>query len=108
MFLSRFFVLTLLIIFIVFPIQAISQGRASNQKIVKGKVIEITKNSITIDRTTIALTKKIRSFDIHGDIIIFDDIKKGDYVSVRLERNETVIRKILEPRKPIHEDIIPQ
>jgi len=86
----------------------ISQGKRSDHKVTKGKVIEITRNSITIDRTTIALTKKIKSFDTNGNTIFFEDINKGDYVSVKLERNETVIRRLLEPRKAIHEEIIPQ
>jgi hypothetical protein len=97
-----------LIIFLLFPMNAISQGKKPDSQVTKGKVIEISKTFITVGRTTIALPKKIRTLDINGGSISFEMIKKGDYVSVRLSKNEAIIKKVLESGGRASEEIVPQ
>lgn len=102
------FILILLIIFLLFPLSAISQGQSSDQKVTKGKVIEISKKFVTVGNTTIALPKRIKTLDINGNSISFEMIRKGDYVSVRLSKDEAIIKKVLQPRESKSEDIVPQ
>jgi len=110
MFSSRFIglILIFLIIFLLFPMSAISQSKRPDPQVTKGKVIEISRNFITVGRTTIALPPKIKTLDINGNSISFEMIKKGDYVSVRLSKNEAIIKKVLESRESISEEIVPQ
>ncbi len=97
-----------LMIFLLFPMNAISQSKKPDPQVTKGKVIEISKSFITVGRTTIALPKKIKTLDINGISISFEMIKKGDYVSVRLSKNEAIIKKVLESRESTSEEAIPQ
>ena len=97
-----------LIIFLFFPMNAISQSKKPDPQVTKGRVIEISKGFITVGRTTIALPKKITTLDINGSSISFEMIKKGDYVSVRLSKNEAIIKKVLESRESTSEEAIPQ
>ena len=110
MFSSRFIGLIsiFLIIFLLFPMSVISQSKRSDPQVTKGKVIEISRNFITVGRTTIALPQKIITLDINGNSISFEMIKKGDYVSVRLSKNEAIIKKVLESGESISEEIVPQ
>jgi hypothetical protein len=110
MFLQRFaaLILIFLIIFLLFPTSAISQSKSSDQKVTKGKVIEISKTFVTVGSTTIALPQKIKTLDINGSSISFEMIKKGDYVSVRLTKNEAIIRKVLQSGESKSEEIVPQ
>jgi hypothetical protein len=101
-------ILIFLIIFLLFPMSAISQSKRPDPHVTKGKVIEISKNFVTIGRTTIALPPKIITLDINGNSISFEMIKKGDYVSVRLSKNEAIIKKVLESGESISEEIVPQ
>jgi ribosomal protein S1 len=110
MFLQRSvaFILIFLILFLHFPTSTLSQSKSSDQKITKGKVVEISKKFVTVGSTTIALPQKIKTFDINGNAISFETIKKGDYVSVRLSKNEAIIRKVLPSRESKSEEIVPQ
>jgi len=86
----------------------ISQNKKSDQNVTKGKVIEISKNFVTVGSTTIALPKKIKTLDINGNSISFEMIRKGDYVSVRLSKNEAIIKKVLQSVESKSEEIVPQ
>jgi hypothetical protein len=87
---------------------AISQSKRPDPQVTKGKVIEISRNFITVGSTTIALPPKIKTLDINGNSMSFEMIKKGDYVSVRLSKNEAIIKKVLESGESISEGIVPQ
>jgi hypothetical protein len=100
--------LVFLIIFLFFPMSVISQGNRSDQKVTKGEVIEISKTFVTVGRTTIALPQKVKTLDIDGSPISFEMVRKGDYVSVRLSKNEAIIKKVLQPRESKSEEIVPQ
>jgi hypothetical protein len=86
----------------------ISQSKRPDQKVTKGKVIEISRQFVTVGSTTIALPKKIKTLDIDGNSISFEMIRKGDYVSVRLSKNEAIIKKVLQSGESRSEEIIPQ
>jgi len=86
----------------------ISQNKKSDQNVTKGKVIEISKKFVTVGSTTIALPKKIKTLDINGNSISFEMIRKGDYVSVRLSKNEAIIKKVLQSVESKSEEIVPQ
>jgi hypothetical protein len=87
---------------------AISQSKTSDRKVTEGRVIAISKTFVTVGNTTIALPKKIKTFDIDGNSISFGMIRKGDYVSVKLSKHEAIIRKVLQFRESKGEEIIPQ
>ena len=108
--LSRFTLLifSLLIIFLIFPPNTVSQSKRSDQKVTKGKVIEISKAFVTVGNTTLALPPKIKTLDINGNSISLEMIKKGDYVSVRLSKNEAIIKKVLQAGESKSEEILPQ
>ena len=101
-------ILILLIIFLLFPPSAMSQGQSSDQKVTKGKVIEISKKFVTVGSTTIALPKRIKTLDINGNSMSFEMIKKGDYVSIRLSKNEAIIRKALPSGESKSDEIVPK
>jgi hypothetical protein len=101
-------ILIFLIIFLFFPMSVISQSKGSDQKVTKGKVIEISRTFITVGSTTIALPKKIKTLDIGGHSISFEMIKKGDYVSVRLSKDEAIIKKVLPSGESRSEGRVPQ
>jgi len=101
-------ILILLMISLFFPMSVISQSKRPDQKVTKGKVIEISKTFVTVGSTTIALPKKIKTLDIDGNSISFEMIRKGDYVSVRLSKNEAIIKKVLQSGESRSEEIIPQ
>jgi len=101
-------ILVLLIISLLFPMNVISQNKKSDQNVTKGKVIEISKKFVTVGSTTIALPKKIKTLDINGNSISFEMIRKGDYVSVRLSKNEAIIKKVLQSVESKSEEIVPQ
>ena len=101
-------ILIFLVIFLFFPMSAISQGKRSDLKVTKGKIIEISRQFVTVGSTTIALPKKIKTLDIDGNRISFEMITKGDYVSVRLSKNEAIIKKVLQSRESGSEEIVPQ
>lgn len=101
-------VLIFLIIFLLFPMNVMSQDKRPDQKVTKGKVIEISKKFVTVGSTTIALPSKIKTFDISGNSISFEMIKKGDYVSVRLNKNEAIIKKVLQSGERKSEEIVPK
>ena len=105
---SAALILILLIIFLLFPPSAISQGQSSDQKVTKGKVIEISKKFVTVGNTTIALPKRTKTLDINGNSISFEMIKKGDYVSIRLSKNEAIIRKALPSGESKGDEIVPK
>jgi len=105
---SLMLILTFLIIVLFFPMNTISQSRRSDQKITRGRVIEISRNFITVDKTTIALTRTIKSLDVNGNSISLENIKKGDHVSVRIEKDVTIIKKVFEPREGTSEEIVPR
>jgi len=102
------FILIFLIIFLFFPMSVISQSKRSDQKITKGKVIEISRKFVTVGSTTIALPQKIKTLDINGNSISFEMIRKGDYVSVRLSKNEAIIKKVLQSGESRSEEIVTQ
>lgn len=110
MFLQRSVALSLifLIIFLLFPMNVISQSKRLDQKVTKGKVIQISKNFVTVGSTTIALPPKIKAFDIDGNSISFEMVKKGDYVSVRLNKNEAIIKKVSQSGQRKSEEIVPK
>jgi hypothetical protein len=87
---------------------AISQSKKPDPQVTKGKVTEISKSFITVGRTTIALPQKIKTLDINGNSTSFEMIKKGDYVSVRLSRNEAIIKKVLESGDSMSDEIGPR
>jgi len=101
-------ILIFLIIFLFFPMSAVSQSKRPDQKVTKGKVIEISRQFVTVGSTTIALPKKIKSLDLDGNSISFEMIRKGDYVSVRLSKNEAIIKKVLQSGESRSEEIVPQ
>ena len=105
---SASLILIFLIIFLFFPMSVMSQSIGSDQKVTKGKVIEISKTFITVGSTTIALPPKIKTLDINGDSISFEMIRKGDYVSVRLSKNEAIIKKVFQSGESKSEEIVPQ
>jgi hypothetical protein len=84
------------------------QGKRPDQKVTKGEVIEISKKFVTVGNTTIALPRKIKALDTNGNSISFEMIKKGDYVSVRLNKNEAIIKKVLQSGERKSEEIIPK
>jgi hypothetical protein len=100
-------ILIFLIIFLFFPMSAVSQSKRPDQKVTKGKVIEISRQFVTVGSTTIALPKKIKTLDLDGNSISFEMIRKGDYVSVSLSKNEAIIKKVLQTRKSKNEEIVP-
>ncbi len=97
-----------LIILLLFPMNTTSQSKKPDPQVTQGKVFEISRTFITVGRTTIALPQKIKTLDINGSSISFEMIKKGDYVSVRLSKNEATIKKVLESRERSGEEAIPQ
>ena len=101
-------ILILLIISLFFPMNVISQSKRSDQNVTKGEVIEISKKIVTVGNTTIALPRKIRTFDINGNSISFSMIKRGDYVSVRLSKKEAVIKKVLPSGEDKKEEVVPK
>lgn len=101
-------VLIFLIIFLLFPMNVIPQSKGPDQKVTKGKVIEISKKFVTVGSTTIALPPRIKTLDINGNPISFEMIKKGDYVSVRLSTNEAIIKKVLQSGESKSEEIVPK
>jgi len=105
---SAALILIFLVIFLLFPTSVISQGKSSDQKATKGKIIEISKKFVTVGSTTIALPPKIKTLDINGNSISFEMIKKGDYVSVRLSKNEAIIKKALQAGESKSEEIVPK
>jgi hypothetical protein len=86
----------------------ISQNKGSDQNVTKGKVIEISKKFVTVGSTTIALPQKIKTLDIKGNPISFEMIRKDDYISVRLSKNEAIIKKVLQSGESKSEEIVPQ
>jgi hypothetical protein len=105
---SASLILIFLIIFLFFPMSAISQGKSSDLKVTKGKVIEISRKFVTVGTTTIVIPQKIKTLDIYGNPISFEMIRKGDYVSVRLSKNEAIIKKVLQSGESKSEEIVPQ
>jgi hypothetical protein len=101
-------ILIFLIIFLFFPTSLISQGKRSDQKVTKGKVIEISRKFVTVGSTTIALPQKVKTLDIDGNPISFETMRKGDYVSVRLNKNEAIIKKVLQPGETKNQEIVPK
>jgi hypothetical protein len=101
-------VLIFLIIFLPFPMNVMPQSKRPDQKVTKGKVIAISKKFVTVGSTTIALPPKMKALDINGNSISFEVIKKGDYVSVRLNKNEAIIKKVLQSGERKSEEIIPK
>ena len=97
-----------LIIFLLFPTSAISQNKRSDDNLTKGQVIEISRKFVTVGNTTIALPQRTKILDINGNSISFEMIKKGDYVSVRLSKNEAIIKKGLQSRESRSEEIVPK
>ncbi len=63
-----------------------------NRAVFRGQVVDISSKFITVERTSIALPKKIKVMDISGADIPLGTIKKGDYVIVTIEKNEATIR----------------
>jgi hypothetical protein len=84
------------------------QSKRPDQKVTKGKVIEISKKFVTVGSTTIALPPKIKTLDINGNSISFETIRKGDYVSVSLNKNEAVIKRVLQSGERKSEEIVPR
>jgi len=105
---SAALILIFLILCLLFPTRVISQGKSSDQKVTKGKVIEISKKFVTVGNTTIALPPRTKTLDINGNPISFEMIKKGDYVSVRLSTNEAIIKKVLQSGESKSEEIVPK
>jgi hypothetical protein len=101
-------VLIFLFIFLLSPMNVMPQSKRPDQKVTKGKVIEISKKFVTVGSTTIALPPKIKTFDINGNSISFEMIKKGDYVSVRLNKNEAIIKKVFQSGERKSEEIVPK
>lgn len=83
----------LLIVLILFPVNVISQERKGNQKMFRGVVVEISETFITVGRTTIALPKNVKTLDSRGSLISFETIRKGDSVSVTVDKNLAVIQQ---------------
>ncbi len=101
-------VLSCLLILALFPVNGLSQTEKPDRDVTKGRVIEISKRFITVETTTIALPPKIKTLDINGNPISLKTIKKGDYVSVRLSKNEAIIKKVLPSGEGKGEEIVPQ
>ena len=101
-------ILIFLIIFLSFPMSGISQSKGPDQKVTKGKVVEISKKFVTVGDTTIALPKRVKTLDINGNSISFEMIKKGDYVSIRLSKNEAIIRRALPSGESKSDEIVPK
>jgi hypothetical protein len=99
---------TFLFVFIFFSMEGLSQEKKAYPKVFKGKVVEVSQNLITIGKTTIALPKKIKTLDLSGNTTSFETIKKGDYVSITLEKNEALIRRILESKVVEADAVIPR
>ena len=83
----------LLFVFILFPMNGMPQEIKENQKIFKGVVVEISEAFITVGRTTIALPKDVKTLDAHGTSVSFETIRKGDFVSVTIDKNLAVIQR---------------
>jgi len=89
----------LLVLFIAFPLNAIPQG--SGEQTFNGKVVQISQKFITIGKTTIVLPKNIKNvktLDMDGSSISFETIRKNDAVSVTVNRDGAVIRRVLESK----------
>jgi len=99
---------TFLSVFIFFSMEGLSQEKKTYPKVFKGKVVEVSQNLITIGKTTIALPRKIKTLDLIGNTASFETIKKGDYVSITLEKNEALIRRVLESKADETVAVIPQ
>jgi len=99
---------TFLFVFFFFSMEGLSQVKKADPKVFKGKVVEISQNLITIGKTTIALPRKIKTLDISGNTTSFETIKKGDYVSITLEKNGALIRRVLESKVVEADAVIPR
>jgi len=71
-----------------------------HQTVFKGKVIDISKKHIIIDKTHIALPKEIKVLDAKGNSINLGTIKKGDFVIVEIDKDKAVIKVSGVPEKP--------
>lgn len=89
-----------------------SMGAAEKKKepraVFEGEVADISGRFITVGRTAIALPKKIRVIDPDGAALPFNAIKKGDYLLVTIEKNESILQKLSGPRKDRKEKPSPQ
>lgn len=87
---------------------AYAEKMKEDRAVFRGQVTDISSKFITVERTSIALPKKIKTLDISGASIPFETIKKGDYVVVTIEKNEASIQRTGIPRTPENEKLIPQ
>lgn len=85
-----------------------AEKKKEHRVIFQGKVIDISEKFITVERTSIALPKNIKTLDSSGASIPFRAIKKGDYVIVTVENNEATIKKAASSRIDGNKKLIPQ
>lgn len=98
----------ILISFLMMTSMVNAEKRKENRAVFQGQVIDISSKFITVERTSIALPKKIKTLDISGAAIPFGTIKKGDYVIMTIEKNEATIQKTTRSRTEESEKLIPQ
>jgi len=98
-----FFIL-ILISFLISPF--VLNAEKVYQTAFKGKVMDISKKHIIIDKTHIALPKEVKVLDAKGNSINYGVIKKGDFVIVEIDKDKAVIKVSGVPEKP--EMIIPR
>lgn len=85
-----------------------AEKKKENRVVFQGKVIDISGKFITVERTAIALPKKIRAMDSSGASIPFGTIKKGDYVIVTIEKNGATIQMTTGSRTDEKDQFIPR
>jgi small-conductance mechanosensitive channel len=90
---------------VTFTVRAEKEERRA---VFRGQVIEISAKFITIERTSIALPKKIKTLDGSGASIPTGTIKKGDYVIVTIEKNEATIQRTGRTRTEGNEKLFTQ
>jgi len=107
---KRIFLLSIVtliaLLMIAFTVNA--DKKKENRAVFQGKVVDISDKFISVEKTSIALPKKIRAIDISGATIPFGTIKKGDYVIVTIEKNEATIQKTAGSRRDGNGKLIPQ
>jgi len=98
----------ILISFFIIAFMVNAEKKKENRAVFRGKVVDISDKFITVEKTSIALPKKIKAMDISGATIPFGTIKKGDYVIVTIEKNEGTIQKTAGSRTDGNKKLVPQ
>lgn len=68
--------------------------RAPGENLVCGRVVCISPDALTVERTVISLPSKRTLYDSNGLQTSFAGLRVGDYVAVRISSCETMIQRI--------------